>query len=175
MKRFEQVPHGHLEVQAALPGDLAVDLDVFSCLLDLFAEDLFIQRHNDDVVEIEGNSRVVKDADDVREVIQLVFGEELIVQIEGSEDHVHLRHVVLVGRVEGVVQARELRASGIDQTKIPESRGFELAQPKVFIQVGFEKCFQLGIGLLGDQCRCVCQENHQCEKQCSCSIEFHVW
>src|ERR1017187_250634 len=123
MERFEQVPHRHLKVQPALYGDFTVGLDVPACFLDLFAEDLFVQRHYDDVVEIERYSRVVKNADDVREVIQLVLGEEFIVQIERPEDHVHLRHVVLVCRVEWVVQAREVRARGIDQTQIAEPAG----------------------------------------------------
>jgi hypothetical protein len=42
MKRFEQVPHRHLEVQPALHRYFTVGLDVPACFLDLFAEDLFI-------------------------------------------------------------------------------------------------------------------------------------
>src|ERR1019366_7357767 len=121
--RMEQVPHGDLEVPPALHGDFTVGLDVRACFLDLLAEDIFIERHYYDVVEIEVQSRVVKNADDVREVVQLVFGEEFIVQIERPEDHVHLRHVVLVCRVERVVQAREVRARRIDQTQIAEPAG----------------------------------------------------
>jgi hypothetical protein len=53
IKRLEQVPHGHLEVQPALHGDFTVGLDVSACSLYLLAEDLLIERHYDDVVEIE--------------------------------------------------------------------------------------------------------------------------
>ena len=49
----------------------------------------------------------VEHSDDVREVVQLVLGEELVVQIEAAEDHVHLGHVVVVVGVKRVVAKNE--------------------------------------------------------------------
>mgnify|MGYP000412341153 CR=1 FL=1 len=44
-------------------------------------------------------------------------------QVEAAEDHVHLRHVVVVIGVERVVEARQVRPRRIDQAQIVEPAG----------------------------------------------------
>ena len=62
-------------------------------------------------------------ANDVGQVVQLMLGEELVVQVEAAEHHVHLRHVVLVGCMKRVVQAGEVRPRGVNQAQVVQAAG----------------------------------------------------
>ena len=123
LERLRQVPDGHFEVQPALGADFPVRLNPFPGLLDLLLQHFFVERHHDHVIEVEGQPCVVQYTNDVGQVVQLVFREELIVQIETAEHHVHLGHVVLVRRVKRVVQARQFGPRGIDEPQVFESAG----------------------------------------------------
>ena len=65
----------------------------------------------------------MQDADDVGQVVQLVLAEELVVQVERAEHHVHLRHVVVVLGVEGVVEAGQFRPRRVDEPQVIEAAG----------------------------------------------------
>ena len=81
-KRGEEVPDRHLEIQPALCGKRRVLGDALARLLDLFLHDPFVHRHDEYVVEVELQAGVKQHAHDVRQVVQLVLGEELLTQIE---------------------------------------------------------------------------------------------
>src|SRR6266516_4760604 len=49
--------------------------------------------------------------------------EELVVQVETAEDHVDLRHVVVVVGMKRVVQNRNVRTGGIEQPQILKAAG----------------------------------------------------
>ncbi len=79
-------------------------------LVDLFLQDVLVEQHDDHVVEVVASAGIEQDAHNIAEVVQLVLGEELVVQVEAAEDHVYLRHIVVVTCEERVVQGRELGA-----------------------------------------------------------------
>src|SRR5271157_3627096 len=62
-------------------------------------------------------------ADDVGQVVQLVLGKELVMQVEGPENHVDDGHVVFVAAVERVVPDRNLRACGIQNSELVQPSG----------------------------------------------------
>src|SRR5208282_3724362 len=68
-----QVLHGHLEVEFSLRADPYLLLQAPGGLGDLFPQYRFINRHDQNVVEVELQARVGEDANNVREVIQLVL------------------------------------------------------------------------------------------------------
>src|SRR5437867_8818507 len=98
-------------------------LDSMPRFLRLFTQYLFIERHHNHVVKVEAKAGVRQHADNVGEVIQLVFRKELVMQVEAAEDHVHLRHVIVVVAIERVVQNRDVWPRGIQQSQILETAG----------------------------------------------------
>jgi hypothetical protein len=64
---------------------------------------LLVGGHHQHVVEVELLARVHQDGDDVSQIVQLVLGKELVMKVEGAEDHVDDGYVVLVAAVERVV------------------------------------------------------------------------
>ena len=52
---------------------------------DLLVDHALIERHDHHVVEVEPLAGVVENPNDVGQVVQLVFGEELVMEIERSE------------------------------------------------------------------------------------------
>ena len=101
--------------------DVYILLELSRGFRHLFPQHLFVDRHDQHVVEVELQPRVHKYPNYVREVIQLVFAEKLVVQVEGTEHHVHHRHVVLVAAVERVVVHRHVRAAGVENTQLVEA------------------------------------------------------
>ena len=63
-------------------GSEESDGNALARLLDLLFHDSFVHRHDEHVVEVELQSRVEEHANDVRQVVQLVLGEELLAKIE---------------------------------------------------------------------------------------------
>ena len=122
-KRLHQVANGHLEIQSPLHADGCVRADVPACLVDLLLQDALVENRHNHVIEVESHAGVVQDPDDVGQVIQLVLAEEFVVQVEGAEHHVHLRHVVVVLRVERVVEAGQFRPRRVDEPEIVEAAG----------------------------------------------------
>src|SRR5581483_237778 len=90
-------------------------------LVNLPLQYLSVENRHDDVVEIEPQARVMEDAHNVSKVVQLVLTEKFVVQVERTEHHVHLGHVVVVFRVERVVEAGKLRPCRVDQSQIIQS------------------------------------------------------
>ena len=138
-ERLHQIPHGHFKIQPTLCADVVVEPDALPRLLDLLSQHLLIERHHDHVVEVECEAGVVEHPNDVGQVIQLVFGKELVVQIEAAEDHVDLRHVVLVGGMKRVVQAGDVRPRGIEQPEIVQTASAADVREKAIeeLQVAF--------------------------------------
>src|SRR5467141_73984 len=91
------------------------------CLPHLFPQYLFVNRHDEYIVEVELQARVYEHPHNIREVIQLVLAEKLVVQVERTEHHVHHRHVVLIATVEGVVSNRYVRAAGVENTQLAKA------------------------------------------------------
>ena len=104
-------------------GDLTLPLQALSGLLDLLAQHLLVQGHDNEVIEVELGSRVNEHAHNVRQVIQLVFGEEFVVQVKGTEHHVHHRHVIFVGAVEGVVTDGDVGTGRVEHPQVLEPAG----------------------------------------------------
>ena len=71
--------------------------------LHLFSQHLLVNRHDQYVIEIELLAGVHQHANDVGQVVQLMLGEEIIMQIEGAKDDVDNEHVVLVAAIKRVV------------------------------------------------------------------------
>ena len=102
-QRLEEVLHRHLEIKPALRTDRRIMLDPIPRLLRLLSQHLLIKRHHNHVVKVVTEAGVREHSHNVREIIQLMLGEELVVQIETAEDHVDLRHVVVVVGMKWVV------------------------------------------------------------------------
>ena len=92
-------------------------------LLDLLVEHCVVEQHNDHVIEGIPCAGVEEYADNVAQVVQLVLGEEFIVQVERTEDHVDLRHVIVIPCEERVVEDRQIRPGGIQQTQLMHPAG----------------------------------------------------
>ena len=103
----------HFEVQPALRGDFRIPRHAQSRDGHLVLNHRLIKRHDHHVVEVEPFAGVVEDAHDVGQIIELVLGEELVVQIKGAENHRYLGHVVVVFGGKRVVLDRQLRAGRI--------------------------------------------------------------
>src|SRR5258708_19448240 len=93
------------------------------CFRHLFPQYLFVNRHDEHIVEVELQTRVHEHPHNIREVIQLVLAEKLVVQVEGTEHHIHHRHVVLTATVEGVVPHRYVWPGGIQNTQLVQAAG----------------------------------------------------
>src|SRR5262245_48525542 len=100
-------------------------LDSMPRLVGLLTQDLLVERHHNQVIKVVAKTRVRQHSNNVGKIIELVFGEELIVQVETAEDHVHLRHVVVIVTVERVVQNRDIWPRGIQQSKILKTASAE--------------------------------------------------
>jgi hypothetical protein len=118
LEGLHQVLDAHLEIQALLRGDAAVAIETMHGLVDLLFQNILVEQHHDYVVEVVPGTGVEQDANDIAEVVQLMLGEELVVQVEAAENHVHLCHVVVVPREEWVVQCRKLWTRGIEQPQL---------------------------------------------------------
>src|SRR6516162_9585283 len=92
-------------------------------LLDLLPQYLFVDRHNQHVIEIEFLTGMHQHTNNVRQIVQLVLGEELVMQIEGAKDHVDDGHVALVAAVERVVTHRDIRAGRIQNAELMQAPG----------------------------------------------------
>ena len=123
LERLHQVLDAHLEVEPLLGGNAGVAIQAIYGLFDLVLQHVLIEQHYDHVVKVVACAGVEQNADDVAQIVQLVLGEELVVQIETAEYHAHLRHVVVVTREERVVQGRELGAGRIEQPQLVQSAG----------------------------------------------------
>ncbi len=93
------------------------------CFRHLFPQYLFVNRHDEHIVEVELQARIHEHPHDIRQVIQLVLAEKLVVQVEGTEDHIHDRHVVLIATVKGVVPHRYVRPGGVQNTQLVQAAG----------------------------------------------------
>ena len=102
-QRLEEILHRHFKIEPALRTDGCVALDPIPCFGRLLAQHFLVERHDDDVIEVVAETGVCEDAHNVGEIIQLVLGEKLIVQVETAENHVYLSHVVVVVRMKRVV------------------------------------------------------------------------
>src|SRR5271166_2005295 len=122
-KRLVEVSNRHLEVQSPLHGDRWVVFQTLARLFDLFAQHLFVNCRDQNVIDVDLPAGVHQHANDVGQIIQLVLGKELVVQVEGAEDHVDDRHVVLVVAVERVVPDRDIWARGIQNSELVQPSG----------------------------------------------------
>src|SRR5208337_3400939 len=122
-KRLVEVSNRHLEVQAALHGNGRVVFQPLTCLFDLFAQHLFVNGRNQHVIDVDLPAGVHQHANDVGKVVQLVLGKELVVQVEGAEDHVDDGHIVLVVAIKRVVPDGNIRARGIQDSQLMQSSG----------------------------------------------------
>src|SRR5437016_3827622 len=98
-------------------------IDPLPCSVRLLPQYFFVKRHDDDVVEVVAKAGVRKHSYDVGEIIQLMLGEELVVQVKAAEDHVYLSHVIVVVRVKRVVTDRNIRPGRIKEPQILEAAG----------------------------------------------------
>ena len=78
-ERLKEVLRRHLEVEPALRGDLRIACHAVTSGIHLVFDHRLVERHDHNVVEVEPLAGVVKDADDVGQVVELVLGEELVV------------------------------------------------------------------------------------------------
>ena len=85
-----------------------VAIETMHGLFDLLLQNVLVKQHHDHVVEVVAGAGIEQDADDIAEVVQLMLGEKLVVQVKAAKDHVYLCHVVVVTREEWVVQRGEL-------------------------------------------------------------------
>ena len=132
LKRLHQVLHAHLEVQPLLGGDIAVAIEAVDSLVDLFLQYVLVEQHDNHVVEVVAGAGIEQDAHNVAEVVQLVLGEELVVQVKAAEDHVHLRHIVVVTCEERVVQGGELGTRWIEQPQLVQASGAVNVRQQLF-------------------------------------------
>src|SRR5208283_5014393 len=130
-ERLVEVSNRHLEVQAALHGNGRVVFQPLTCLFDLFAQHLFVNGRNQHVIDVDLPAGVHQHANDVGKVVQLVLGKELVVQVEGTEDHVDDGHVVFVAAVERVVPDGNVRACRIQDSQLMQSSGTVHVRQKI--------------------------------------------
>src|SRR6266404_2984797 len=104
-------------------SSLSYLLPMSSCFRHLFPQYLFVNRHDEHIVEVELQARVHEHPHNIREVIQLVLAEKLVVQVERTEHHVYHRHVVLIATVEWVVPHRYVRPGGVQNTQLLQAAG----------------------------------------------------
>ena len=108
LDRLHQVLDAHFEIQALLRGDRTIAIETMHGLFDLLLQNVLVKQHHDHVIEVVAGASIEQDADDVAEVVQLMLGEKLVMQVKAAKDHVYLCHVVVVTREEWVVQRGEL-------------------------------------------------------------------
>ena len=113
----------HFEVQPALRGDFRIPRHAQSRDGHLVLNHCLIKRHDHHVVEVEPFAGVVKNAHDVCKVIQLMLREELVLQIERSKYHGHLRHVVVIFGRKRVVLDRQVGPGGIQEAQVGHAAG----------------------------------------------------
>ena len=102
-----------------------------TCLFDLFAQHLFVNGRDQHVIDVDLPAGVHQHANDVGQIVQLVLGKELVMQVEGAEDHVDDGHVVLVVAVERVVPDRDIRACRIQDSQLVQPSGTVHVRQKV--------------------------------------------
>ena len=79
----------------------------------MLAQDLLVDGHHHNVVEVKFHTRIGEHAYDVCEVIQLVLGKEFVVQVKRPENHVDDRHIVFIGRVQWVIPHGQIWPAGV--------------------------------------------------------------
>ena len=120
---FEQIAHAHSERQPLLAGDRRVVVDPIKRRFHLLFENGLVVGADQDIVEVEPLSRVMKHARDVFEVHALVAFEEVLFHIEGLEDEGHMLFGVPLRRPEWVVARRNVGPHGVDNAKIRHPPG----------------------------------------------------
>ena len=116
LQRLQEIFDRHFKVEPPLRADPGLMRDPMPRLLRLFTQHLFIESHHNHVIKVVAKTRVGQHPDNIGEIIQLMFREELVMQVEAAEDHVHLCHVVVVVTMKGVVQYGDVRPRGIQQS-----------------------------------------------------------
>src|SRR5208283_3930526 len=130
-ERLVEVSNRHLEVQAALHRDGWVMFQALACLFDLFAQHLFVNCRDQHVIDVDLPAGVHQYANDVGQIVQLVLGKELVVQVEGTEDHIDDGHIVFVAAVERVVSDGNIRTCRIQDSQLMQSSGSVDVRQKV--------------------------------------------
>src|ERR1019366_2518828 len=82
-------------------------------------------------IDVDLPAGVDQHANDVGQIVQLVLGKELVVQVEGAEDHVDDGHIVLVVAVERVVPDGNIRPCWIQDSKLVQPSGTVDVRKKV--------------------------------------------